>query len=249
MRIIDVFQSISIVSEESFNLQHKWLAHHLVSLNLSVITLCSDITLRPAWIAHGILDSVVDSFFPFVEEIEEHVTAIQSIVYNENSPASIIPSHPLELVRAWKSLPAEEKVSSPTSFTDEKQVVLRDVASVKTAKTQFTLPRLTFALIWRRVRRAFSHFIGLCLRRKPRNVNVNPSFTSASFGLHRMARARRLLTSVTRVLATKPEVVAGIRKRLLVSDGLTAGDDAEVAVYFGDVQGQPKKQHSVLYMS
>jgi len=38
------------------------------------------------------------------------------------------------------------------------------------------------------------------------------------------------------VLATKPEVVAAIRKRLLASDGPTASDDVEVAIYFGDVQ-------------
>ena len=51
--------------------------------------------LRPAWIAHGILDSFVDSFFPFVEEIGKEVTIIESVVYNEDSPGSIVtvPSH------------------------------------------------------------------------------------------------------------------------------------------------------------
>jgi magnesium transporter len=178
-----------------------------------------------------------------VEEIEEHVAAIESIVYDENSPASTIPSTPFEFARALKGLPAEEKASSTSA--DEKQLSVRDVASVKTAKTQFSLPRLTFGLMWRRVRRAFFHFIGLCLRRKSRNVNIKPSVTRASIGLHRMARARRLVTSVARVLATKPEVVAGIRKRLLVLDGLAVSDDAEVAIYFGDVQGQLKKKNAV----
>jgi len=37
-------------------------------------------------------------------------------------------------------------------------------------------------------------------------------------------------------LATKPEVVAGIRKRLMTRDRLVAGDDAEVGIYLGDVQ-------------
>jgi magnesium transporter len=75
------------------------------------------------------------------------------------------------------------------------------------------------------------------MRNKLRS-KVKPSFTRASFDLHRMARTRHLATSVARVLATKPEVVAGIRKRLLVSDGPDASDDAEVAIYFGDVQGE-----------
>jgi hypothetical protein len=43
---------------------------------------------------------------------------------------------------------------------------------------------------------------------------------------------------MARVLATKPEVIVGIRKRLLVSDGPDASDDAEVGIYFGDVQGE-----------
>ena len=95
--------------------------------------------------------------------------------------------------------------------------------------------------MWWRMRRAFSRFVGFCLRRSPRDVKAKPVFTRTSVDLWRMARTRRLVTSVARVLATKPEVVAGIRKRLLTSDGLAAGDHAEVAIYFGDIQGRPEK--------
>jgi len=57
-----------------------------------------------------------------------------------------------------------------------------------------------------------------------------------------MARARRLVTSLSRLLATKSEVVAQLRKRLMstqsgpssLSSG--AGDGMEVAIYLGDVQ-------------
>ena len=194
----------------------------------------------------------MDSFFPLVEEIEEHVTAIESVVHNEDNPAStIIPIPPANTralrilptgetippVNAW-SLPAGEKVITATSFVDEKHAFSKDVASVKTAKTQFSLPRLTCGLMLRRWRRAISRFVNFCMRNKPRS-KVKPSFTRASFDLHRMARTRHLATSVARVLATKPEVVAGIRKRLLLaSDGPDASDDAEAAIYFGDVQGE-----------
>ncbi len=75
------------------------------------------------------------------------------------------------------------------------------------------------------------------MRNKLRSKS-KPSFTRASFDLHRMARTRHLATSVARVLATKPEVIAGIRKRLLALDGPDASDDAEVAIYLGDVQGE-----------
>jgi magnesium transporter len=175
-----------------------------------------------------------------VEEIEEHVAATESIVYSEDGPASTLPSNPLAFSRSLKGSPAEEKLFSPTFSVDEKQAFVRGVASVRTVKTRFSFPRLTLGLMWWRMRHAFSRFVGLCLR-SPRDVKAKPVFTRTYIDLWRMARTRRLVTSVARVLATKPEVVAGIRKRLLTSDGLAAGDHAEVAIYFGDIQGRPQK--------
>jgi magnesium transporter len=101
--------------------------------------------------------------------------------------------------------------------------------------------------MWQRLRRALLQLIGCCMRSKPHKAK--PSFTRTSLSLHRMARSRRLATSVTRILATKPEVVAGIRKRLLASDGLVPSDHAEVAIYFGDIQGEIKKNRSVYCMN
>lgn len=194
----------------------------------------------PAWIAHEILDSIVDSFFPFVEEIEKEVIAIESVVYNEDSPGSTVtvPSVSLGRARASRLLTSEDKALPSNSLADEKQLFFRDVASIRTAKTQFSLPRLTFGLMLRRMRRAFLRFVGLFKPSRSKPRSVEPSFSRAYFDLRRMARTRRLVTTVARVLATKPEVVAGIRKRLMTGDRLVAGDDAEVGIYFGDVQGQ-----------
>ncbi len=173
--------------------------------------------------------------------------AIESVVHNEDSPASTITPIPPANTRTLRILPAGEKVVTATSFVDEKHVLSRDVASVKTVMTQFSLPKLTCGLTLRRWRRAISRFVNSCMRNKPRKVK--PSFTRASFDLHRMARTRHLATSVARVLATKPEVVAGIRKRLLALDGPDAGDGAEVAIYFGDVQGKGREYRSVYDVS
>lgn len=183
--------------------------------------------------------------------------AIESVVHNEDNPASTMSPTPLANTRtlrvlpageanAWavRALPVGEKVAPATSFVDEKHALSRDVASVKTSMTQFSLPRLTCGLMLRRCRRAVSRFFAsFCMRNKPRKAK--PSVTHASFDLHRMARTRRLATSVARVLATKPEVVAGIRKRLLAPDGADSSEDAEVAIYFGDVQGEAAKYRSV----
>jgi magnesium transporter len=205
----------------------------------------------------------VDSFFPLVEEIEEHVTAIESVVHNEDNPASTISPIPLANTRAprtllaGKAIPSTnawalrslsgEKVVNATSFVDEKRTFSADMASVKTGVTQFSLPRLTCGLMLRRWRRAISRFISSCVRNKPRKDK--PSFIRASFDLHRMARTRRLATSVARVLATKPELITGIRKRLLASDGPDASDDVEVAIHFGDVQGEAAKYRCVYHVN
>jgi magnesium transporter len=58
-----------------------------------------------------------------------------------------------------------------------------------------------------------------------------------------MARTRRLVTSLGRLLATKSEVVLQIRKRLLIAgrsrmgNETSKGDELDVAIYMGDVQG------------
>ena len=234
------------MSVENSKPRHKPLAGRLVCQScprcFSVLTLRACL----AWIAHGILDSVVDSFFPLVDEIGEHVAAIESLVCNEDSPASTITAIPSVESRSLQAPPVTEKIAPSTTIVDEKHVFTRDVASVKTAKTQFSLPRLTCGLMWRRVRRAFAQLISSCMRSKPHKVK--PSFTRTALGLHRMARTRRLATSVARVLATKPEVVAGIRKRLLASHGRATSDDAEVAIYFGDVQGEAAENQRVYRM-
>ncbi|KAK7694720.1 hypothetical protein QCA50_001908 [Cerrena zonata] len=58
--------------------------------------------------------------------------------------------------------------------------------------------------------------------------------------VHRMAKTRRLVTSLTRFLAAKSEVVAQIRKRMLKTGeaglGNGTGDDRDVWMYMGDVQ-------------
>ena len=168
-----------------------------------------------------------------MEEIGKEVTIIESVVYNEDSPGSIVTVPSISLARASRLYNSEEKPEKVLSL-DEK---LRDVASIRTTKTQFSLPQSTFGLT---LRRALFCFIGLFKpsRRKLHHVkklNVN----SASSDLRRIARTRRLVTSLVRALATKPEVVAGIHKRLTTADRLIAGDDVEVGMYFGDIQGRP----------
>ncbi|EGO26313.1 hypothetical protein SERLADRAFT_347594 [Serpula lacrymans var. lacrymans S7.9] len=109
------------------------------------------------WIAHGILDSIVDSFFPFLDEIDKEVTTVEQLVFS-----------------------------------------IKDT--------------------------------------------LKPSQNATATTLRRMARTRRLVTSLTRLLATKSQVVSQVRKRFLTvgqsgpGNGSVNNDDIEIAIHMGDVQ-------------
>ncbi|KIY53379.1 hypothetical protein FISHEDRAFT_20220, partial [Fistulina hepatica ATCC 64428] len=132
------------------------------------------------WISHSILDSIVDSFFPYLEEIEKEVLTIEDIIF------------------LWARLFPQSAAGGSGS-----------------------------------------------------GPPMNPTSTT----LHRMARTRRLVTQLLRLLGVKSEVVARITKRLLTSEGSLsvtdgrAGDatkreigqaqlqqQVEIAIYMGDVQ-------------
>jgi len=124
------------------------------------------------------------------------------------------------------------------SLSDEKSQ--SPLGTVHAARTRFSLPRPTVPFFFRRLKRSiFSIWISLSLSFALRKSAGNSATVSK---LRRMARTRRLVTSLTRLLATKAEVVAQIRKRLLSTGqsglGNGTGRDSviEVAIYVGDVQ-------------
>ncbi|KIO08315.1 hypothetical protein M404DRAFT_133867 [Pisolithus tinctorius Marx 270] len=105
------------------------------------------------WIAHGLLDSVVNSFFPILREIEK----------------------------------------------EQKIILFLD--------SIFSTPKAKFV--------------------------SSQAATTAT--LRRIARTRRLVTSLTRLLASKSEVLSRVRKRYLDVTTIVQSDDVEIAMYMGDV--------------
>jgi len=91
-------------------------------------------------------------------------------------------------------------------------------------------------LLFRRIRRYI-------IKRWEERFNVLETPPSATtLILRRMARARKLVTSLNRLLASKSEVITQIRKRLLKTGAPGSGNNSkteglEVAIYMGDVQG------------
>ncbi|KAJ7634263.1 hypothetical protein DFH06DRAFT_1436950, partial [Mycena polygramma] len=203
---------------------------HIDRVRNRVLLLEKVVNMSSDWIAHGILDSIVDSFFPFLQGLEREVMAIEDIVFSGAKGTRILDTSdsvnsdpPSISIRGTKNM---EKTSSQVWSVELSE---KAVARLDTTRTHFSLPWPSFIGKWK---------INIPKRRKPAPTAAHRSPTAST--LHRMARARRLVTSLSRLLATKSEVVAQLRKRLLTSvqSGPSNSDveRAEVAMYLGDVQ-------------
>ncbi|KAK0245375.1 hypothetical protein EDD85DRAFT_800728 [Armillaria nabsnona] len=183
-------------------------------------------SLSSAWIAHGLLDSFVDSFFPFLEEIEKEVVAIEELVFS---------LHPGARHDFHQSLTEQLDIPSPPSSVivygaDEEKEQLSEKLLQQSLQTRFSLPRPPLPIVFRRIKRLFRR------RRKQTSSSELSNATSPTTStLRRMAKARRLVTSLTRLLASKADVVLQIRKRLLSGNDKKA-EDVEIAIYMGDIQ-------------
>ena len=187
--------------------------------------------MSPDWIAHGILDSIVDSFFPYLEDVEKEVLRMEDLVFSEDS--QINPGN----------AKSDDACLSPQPVYEDAEKVVCVTPNEKGDQT----PRPSKASS------IFQLFPGLQKLRKSRSfiysVLQSMSLTresksiSTTATLRRLAKIRRLVTSMTRLLATKSEVIAQIRKRLLTQNrsGLVISqsrvEDIDVAIYLGDVQG------------
>lgn len=183
------------------------------------------------WIAHGLLDSIVDALFPFLEEIEDEVMAVEDLVFTGEGDSTYSPtqeeeSHDMATIDSADKVTEKE---APEPYTSDKATIID-----RAVKTHFAPdPPRSLSLLVRRLKRHWN------FRKKPQPQALEQESAKYS-SLLRMARTRKLVTSLSRLLATKSDVVAQVRKRLLTasaSQEQRTGDDAEIAMYMGDVQG------------
>lgn len=189
------------------------------------------------------LDSIVDSFFPFLEEIEKEVMIIEDMAFSDDP---INPSLPLPLPPTPKpdfkdaedssrdstladveQGPLREKVlQQDEKARDEKLHVVFGEPSLRRRSDSGRLPiaflpvRLALRRFRRRTRKFFRRIMYKIFpwfdpRRSARPDISAREGTGAAAALRRMARTRRLVTNLTRLLATKADVVARVQKRLM----------------------------------
>ena len=164
--------------------------------------------------------------------IEDLVLANETLV--SSSPITVtkaVPPPPSQ----HHSLPGTEEKQLSISL-DEKFLT----ASLPTTQMRFSLPPVTFPLALRRVKRA--------IVKRWKKLSTSSEHDRPPPQLHktlarRIARTSKLVTSLTRLLSTKSEIVAQIQKRLIASSSSELGNghrlngDADLVVYMGDIQG------------
>ncbi|TFY72859.1 hypothetical protein EVG20_g140 [Dentipellis fragilis] len=240
----EVYVYLIVFREGICSFHFSDISEHIDRVRNKVLLQEKGATMSSSWIAHGILDSVVDAFFPFLEDVEKEIVNIEDIVFSYaeaesmQSPMKAGPPVPSGLKREQKG-----KADSEATIKDEFSVLSEEVKAEslhRTRRLRFSMPRIrypiSFCALWYYI---VSSMAAFRFRRSPEAKA--PPVTANVSALRRMARTRRLVTSLARVLATKSEVVARIRKRLLTPGGeygqVDGGqEDHELAIYMGDVQ-------------
>jgi magnesium transporter len=178
----------------------------------------------------------VDDIFPFTEELEREVAAIEHIVTLSTGETYVPPPNPQTTASITQNTSPSNEVALGQDHSGnlEKLPLSPETEKPKiSTRTRFVLPHPTFRQIVRRMRSTLQFKISFPFSGSLREPLVESSTTLT---LRRMARTRRLMTNLSRLLATKTEVIARIQKRLLSADSHGPGSE-EIAIYYGDVQG------------
>jgi magnesium transporter len=201
----------------------------------------------PDWIVHGILDGVVDSFFPFLAQIENEVDQVEKVLYsNPDVPESVEKASSVSLKPSSESTldPLDEKDvekedDKSTNAYDEKPP-LSPVKPHQRAKTAtFSPPSLPVSLHIRRARRFLkSLFSKTSTATGVGELRMEQQINPATRTVYRMVKIRRLVTSLTRLLSTKVDLIGQIRKRLVSRGEWSLDGDLELYIHLGDILGQ-----------
>jgi len=194
------------------------------------------------WVAHAILDSIVDSFFPLLGEVEKEIIAIDQTIFSNEGDISQMDSS-VDPIKLSSDVSTEVEKPSMEKIVSVEKISLAERVR-ESYHTRFASPRLSIRLTFRRFRRRISFWKGFWTK-----AEAPPSGTQLT--MRRMARAKKLVTVLGRLLNAKSDVITGIKKRLVkaVESGGTGHkgqvpDELEVVIYMGDIQGQRYAAHS-----
>lgn len=219
--VLDVANIYLVVFKEGICTFHfENISMHMDSVRRKVLQLEGTMPMGSDWIAHGLMDSIVDAFFPILKDIQKEVLLVEDFVSrldenngDDDDGDTFAPSASRADVVASKDATL---VSNETQIEEKDEKHPYDggsqgVAKKNKASSASWAKRL--ARLWKRARPG---------------KRTNSTLDRDVKRLRQMTVTRRLVTTLGRLLSAKLEVIAQIRKRL---DG-----QGEVAIYLGDVQ-------------
>ncbi|TDL28630.1 hypothetical protein BD410DRAFT_893604 [Rickenella mellea] len=228
------------------------ISEHLDRMRNRVLQLEETFNMSPDWIAHGLLDSIVDSFFPVLNGVENEIEELDALVLEHAGR----PLASAGLTQKQYSSPTEAVVLEVSVEKAEKHALASGTHNEKSGEPaskehllSSSLPRARFSLPSAVLMPSFSlRRLRHSVRRRiygpstGHNVDTPKSPSPTYQALVRMAATRRIVTSLSRLLATKGEVVMQMRKRLhmIGSNGgglnISSSEIHEVDYHLSDVQ-------------
>ncbi|KAF9651890.1 hypothetical protein BDM02DRAFT_3184137 [Thelephora ganbajun] len=216
------------------------ISEHIDRVREKVLLLKENTKKSSDWIAHGVLDSVVDSFFPFVAQIGKEVDQIEKLLYSDSDDskdaAKANSTKPKPPTGPASGFVDEKGDDTPPSPHNEKPPLSpsKPQQHVKTAMFQVT--PLPISLHIRRARR----FLKSMSSKTSKGADVGEPWrtqqaNTATRTVYKMVKIRRLVTSLTRLLSTKADVIGQIRKRLLTRGEWSLDSDPELHIHLGDI--------------
>ena len=195
------------------------------------------------WIAHDILDSIVDSFFPFLENIARETMALDNNILPGNSDKTVPKDPPKspEVASTGEGLtnrlvPTRTNTDSllEEKYSDNRK--LKNEQSQHSPRPHFVAPRLGVLSMF-----YYMKWFIINTWKSWRTKAERPP-TPLQLMLRRIGLTRKLVTSFARLLAAKPYVLAAFRRRLMrpvtfKSKSTTGQSDDELAIYTGGIQG------------
>jgi magnesium transporter len=184
----------------------------------------------------------VDSFFPFVAQINKEVDEIERSLYSDfDNPDAVKVGATEPKPSSDSTLDIVDEKNDDSSITtyDEKPSLSPVISQQHVKTTMFRASPLPISLYIRRARR----FLKSKLFKTSTEAGVGEPWISqqanpATRTVYRMAKIRRLVTSLTRLLSTKADLIGQIRKRLVARGEWSLDSDPELYIHLGDIIGQ-----------
>ncbi|ORY26334.1 hypothetical protein BCR39DRAFT_498322 [Naematelia encephala] len=182
------------------------------------------------WVAHGLLDSIVDAFFPLIRYVDGEVDDIDSLTIDPTTdPKKPVVSSPSPNLSETSI--SEESIEMSEKFGEKALQEWRQppIPPRPPIWKRYTIPRIKIhiprPLVYFRL-----FFLPTTSARRSKHEKMAEQIFDRSTMLKRITDMRRLVTGLTRLLGAKHQVIGRLRKR--ARDGGSSAVDA----YMGDVE-------------